>query len=264
MVDASSIVCVIVTPLGFPVDPDVHRISTGASGSAGDRAASAARASGGATSGRSSRSITGSATSRGMVTGSTVLPVPSRIADGSVSAAMRSIVSAVIRTSSGTRTTFARPAANRAAANPGPGAPWTRIRAPGSTAAANRAAAFPTATPNSAIVSETERVLEVRTPRKGASPELATASSSSSDRVRGSAFAAGGRARAASRRGAAATWAGRCGQPRWRSGRGSIAPSRTVRLGWAVVQRRRRETREEDGVEWRDLEKNCAGLRVLA
>ena len=44
----------------------------------------------------------------GMVTGSTVLPVPRRIADGSVSAAMRSIVSAVMRTSSGTRTTFAR------------------------------------------------------------------------------------------------------------------------------------------------------------
>ncbi len=35
IVDASSIVCVMVTPLGFPVEPDVHRISTGASGSAG-------------------------------------------------------------------------------------------------------------------------------------------------------------------------------------------------------------------------------------
>ena len=189
--DASSIVCVIVTPLGFPVEPDVHRISTGASGSAGVRAASAARASGGAGSARSSRSITGSAARRGIVTGSTVLPVPRRIADGSVRAAMRSIVSAVIRTSSGTSTMFARPAANRAAANPGPGAPWTRILAPGGTAAAIRAAAFPTAAPNSAIVIEKSRVLDVRTPRKWASPELATASSSSSDRVRGSAIAAG-------------------------------------------------------------------------
>ena len=105
------------------------------------------------------------------MTGSTVLPVPSRIADGSVRAAIRSIVSAVIRESSGTRTTFARPAAKSAAAKPGPGAPWTRIRARGATAAASRAAAFETAAPNSAIVMETSRTLEVRTPRKGALPK---------------------------------------------------------------------------------------------
>jgi hypothetical protein len=41
------------------------------------------------------------------------------------------------------------------------------------------------------MVMETSRVLEVRTPRKGASPEVATASASSSVRVRGSATAAG-------------------------------------------------------------------------
>jgi hypothetical protein len=41
-VDASSIDCVTVTPLGLPVDPEVHRISTGSVGSAGSRAARAA------------------------------------------------------------------------------------------------------------------------------------------------------------------------------------------------------------------------------
>ncbi len=108
-------------------------------GSSGERGRSrgeggdACRASAGSI--RSSRSSTGSPARLGLVAGSIVAPVPSRIADGRVRSQIRSIVSGVIRASSGTRITLARAAAKIAAAYDGPGAPWMNTRDRGSRAA---------------------------------------------------------------------------------------------------------------------------------
>ena len=111
------------------------------------------------------------------MTGSSVAPDPSRIAEGSVSAEIRSTVSDVIRASRGTRITLARAAAKSAEAKPGPGAPCTSTRSPGRSAAASRAEACSTATPKSANVSDCSRTVDVRTPMNGAEPFAAMARS---------------------------------------------------------------------------------------
>ena len=148
-VEARSIAWVIVTPLGLPVDPEVNRISIGWSGAVVGRAASASTSAAVGGSMMSSRSRTGRAERRGIAPGSIVAPVPMTSAAGFVSAEIRSTVSGVIRASSGTRITFARGAANSAAAKPGPGAPWTMTVEPVGTAPARRAAALSTAVANS-------------------------------------------------------------------------------------------------------------------
>ena len=186
-VDARSIAWVTVTPLGLPVEPEVQRISIGSSGAAGVLAARAATADGSAGSTSESRSRTGRSARWGMVIGSSVAPVPRRIAAGWVSAEIRSTVSWVIRASSGTRMTFALAAAKSAAAKPGPGAPCTSTRAPGGSAAASRAAAWSTAAPKAANVSDSSRAVELRTPRNGAEPLASIASDSRRGRVGASA-----------------------------------------------------------------------------
>ena len=187
------------------------------------------------------------------MTGSTVLPVPRRMADGSVRRG--DAVDRVRGHPDVERDEHDVRATGREQGRREPGTGRALDQDPRAglgTAAASRAAALPTAAPNSAIVIENSRVLDVRTPRKGASPELATASSSSSDRVRGSAIAAGTGTCAASRRVPAGTWAGRFGAAKvaFRLREHSPLARCTPPMG-RVVLRAGRKTGEEGGHDGR-------------
>ncbi len=230
--EASSIVWVTVTPLGLPVEPEVHRISIGWSGPAGFRAPSAATASGGAALMSSSRSMTGSvreprARHR--------LQRGARRRGGWPTARSAPRSGRSCRPSSGRR---AGPGRRRRARrrtarrrSPGPGAPWISTRARGSRACARRAAALATAAPNAVMVIEVSRVVELRTPRNGASPRAATAPSRSAERVGGRVAGSGVGGRVVASRWGASH--GRLGEGGRRPRAMSIARGAT----WCVAQR---------------------------